>query len=136
NQDGSGFAQQAGVQLRTEDLAPATKDDPRGAGLAASALPITLAGLLPAIVLMLTLRREVWTRFAAVTVFAGLAGLTITALLRYVLGSIDTNFWGVACGLTLGILASGLTLLGLGSVFGRVGLGIGALLALLLGNPL
>ena len=42
---------------------PAAADDPRGAGLAASALPITLAGLLPAIALVFVLA-EVWTRFA------------------------------------------------------------------------
>jgi hypothetical protein len=135
-QVGTGIAQHAGVALKTEDVAPPTADDPRGAGLAASALPITLAGLLPAIALVLVLRREVWTRFAAVVVFAGVAGLTVAALLRFVLGSIDANFWGVACGLTLGVLASGLSMLGLGSLFGRAGLVAGALTALLLGNPL
>lgn len=136
NQVGTGIAQHAGVALRTEDVAPPTADDPRGVGLAASALPITLAGLLPAIALVLMLRREVWTRLTAAVVFAGLAGVTIAALLRFVLGSIDANFWGVAGGLTLGVLAPGLFMLGLGSVFGRVGLVAGALLALLLGNPL
>ena len=136
SQVGNGIAQHGGVQLKTEDVAPPTTDDPRGAGIAASALPITLAGLLPAIALVLLLRREVWTRFVAVVVFAGLAGVTIAALLRFVLGSIDANFWGVACGLTLGVLASGLSMLGLGSLFGRAGLVAGALIALLLGNPL
>ena len=135
-QIGTGIAQQTGVPLRTEDLAPPTADDPRGIGLAASALPITLAGLLPAIALILVLKREVWTRFAAAVVFAGVAGWTIAALLRYVFGSIDQNFWGVTGGLTLGVLAAGLSMLGLGSLFGRVGLALGALLALLLGNPL
>jgi hypothetical protein len=43
---------------------------------------------------------------------------------------------GVAAGLTLGLVAAGLSMLGLGSLFGRVGLAVGALLALLLGNPL
>src|SRR5690242_5651102 len=62
SQVGSGIAAHAGVQLRTEDMAPPTADDPRGTGLAASALPITLAGILPAIALVLVLRREVWTR--------------------------------------------------------------------------
>ena len=113
------------MPLATEDLAPPTADDPRGAGLAASALPITLAGMLPAIALVMVLKREVWTRFAAVVVFAGLAGVTIAALLRYVFGSIDQNFWGVAGGLTLGVLAAGLSMLGLGSLFGRVGLAVG-----------
>ena len=56
---------------------------------------------------MLVLRREVWTRFAAAVVFAGLAGWTIAALLRFVLGSIDANFWGVAGGLALGALRPG-----------------------------
>ena len=135
-QIGNGIAQRAGVPLNTEDLAPPAVDDPRGAGLAASALPITLAGLLPAVALVLALKREVWTRFAAVVIFSGLAGVSIAALLQYVLGSIDANFWGVAGGLTLGVLAAGLLMLGLGSMFGRVGLALGALTALLLGNPL
>jgi hypothetical protein len=135
-QIGTGIAAHAGVPLRTKDLAPPTKDDPRGAGLAASALPITLAGLLPAITLVFVLKREIWTRFAAVVAFSGVAGLTIAALMRYVLGSIEANLWGVAAGLTLGGLASGLAILGLGSLFGRTGLVVGSLIALLLGNPL
>jgi hypothetical protein len=135
-QMGNGIAQQAGVPLHTEDLAPPTAKDPRGAGLAASALPITLAGLLPGVALVLLLRRELWTRFVAAVVFAAGAGITIAALLRYVFGSIDQSIWGVAAGLTLGLLAAGLTMLGLGSLFGRVGLAVGALMALLLGNPL
>lgn len=135
-QIGSGIAQKTGAQLHVEDLAPPSADDPRGAGLAASALPITLAGLLPAIALMFALKREVWTRFAAAVIFSGVAGLSIAALLRWVLGSVEANFWGVTGALTLGVLATGLTLLGLGSLFGRVGLALGAVLALLLGNPL
>jgi hypothetical protein len=135
-QIGNGIGQQTGMPLRSEDLAPPTSDDSRGVGLAASALPLTLAGMLPAVALMLLLKREVWTRFTATVVFAGVAGATITALLRYVFGAIDQNLLGVAAGLTLGILAAGLTMLGLGSLFGRVGLALGALLALLVGNPL
>ncbi|MHC9291246.1 ABC transporter permease [Mycobacterium sp. LTG2003] len=136
NQVGSGIAAHSGVTLRTEDLAPPAKDDPRGAGIAASALPITLAGILPAVALVIALRREVWTRLTAGIVFSGVAGITIAALLYYVLGSIETNFWGVAAGLTLGVAAAGLFMLGLGSLFGKAGLAVGALLALLLGNPL
>ena len=133
---GAGMAQATGMPLRTEDLAPPTADDPRGAGLAASALPITLAGILPAIALMLMLSSEVWTRLTAAVVFAGVAGVSVAALLSYVLGSIDQNFWGVAAGLTLGVAAALLFMLGLGSLFGRAGLAVGAVLALLVGNPL
>ena len=135
-QIGTELSRQTGVALRTDDLAPPTTRDPRGAGLAASALPITLAGILPAVALVLALRREVWTGFAAAVVFSGVAGLTIAALLRYVLGSVDQNFWGVAAGLTLGVSAALLFIFGLGSLFGRAGLVVGAVLALLIGNPL
>ncbi|EJZ09368.1 hypothetical protein MFORT_22580, partial [Mycolicibacterium fortuitum subsp. fortuitum DSM 46621 = ATCC 6841 = JCM 6387] len=86
--------------------------------------------------LVLALRREVWTRLTAAIAFSALAGITVAALLRYVFGSIDSNLWGVAAGLTLGIAAAGLLMLGLGSLFGKVGLAVGAALALLLGNPL
>jgi hypothetical protein len=79
--------------------------------------------------------RQVWLRFTVTVVFCGVA-LTIAALLRYLFGSIDQNFWGVTAGLTLGALATGLALLGLGSLSGRPGLAIGALVAVLLGNPL
>ena len=133
---GNQMSRQIGAPLRIEDLAPPTARDPRGAGLAASALPLTLAGLLPAIALVLLLPTQHWTRFAAAVVFAGVAGLTIAALLRFVLGSVDQNFWGVAVGLSLGVAAALLFVLGLGSLFGRAGLAAGNLLALLVGNPL
>ena len=134
-QIGNGIAQHAGVPLRTEDLAPPTADDPRGVGLAASALPITLAGLLPAIALVLVLKREVWTRLVPRSCSPAWPDGPIAALLRYVFGSIDQNFWGVAGGLTLGVLAAGLFMLGLGSLFGRVGLATGAALRRAAGQP-
>lgn len=135
-QVGSGIAQHSGMQITTTDLAPPKATDPRGAGLAASALPITLASILPAIALVLALREQVWMRYAAALLFAGLMGVTAAGLLRYPLGSTDQNFWGVAGGLALGIAAALLFVLGLGSLFGRAGLAIGSGLAVLIGNPL
>ncbi|BCI51255.1 membrane protein [Mycolicibacterium litorale] len=133
---GTGMAAQTGNAPVIEDVAPLPTADPRGAGLAASALPITLAGIVSAVALVLALRREIWTRLTAAVVFSAVAGWTIAALLYYVLGSFDQNFWGVTAALTLGLLACGLPILGLGSLFGRIGLACGAVLALLIGNPL
>ncbi|MCB0925336.1 MAG: ABC transporter permease [Mycobacterium sp.] len=135
NQVGAGLAAQSGAPLRTQDLAPLPAGDPRGVGLAASALPLTLAGLLPAYVFVLLFKREVWLRFASTVVFAGVAALTVALLLRYLFGSIDQNLWGVTAGLVLGALAMGLPVLGLGSLFGKAGLGVGAAVTMLLGNP-
>ncbi|EJZ09428.1 hypothetical protein, partial [Mycolicibacterium vaccae] len=133
---GAQMGTRANLPVQTVDLAPMPDRDPRGAGLAASALPLSLAGLLPAVALLLVLPREPWTRLVAAVVFSGVAGVTIAALLRFVFGSVDDNFWGVAAGLTLGVAAALLAILGLGSLFGRAGLVTGALLAVLVGNPL
>ncbi|HET9874672.1 MAG TPA: ABC transporter permease [Mycobacterium sp.] len=135
-QIGDGIAAHTGTPLHTEDLAPLPPNDSRGTALAASTLPVTLAGLLPAIVLLLVFPRQVWLRFVATAVFSVLAALTLAVLLRHVFGSIDHNFTGVAAGLTLGILAMSLSVLGLGSLFGWIGLGLGVVVAVLLGNPL
>lgn len=135
-QVGSGIAQHTGAPMRTVDLVPLPPDDPRGTGLGASALPLALAGLLPAVVLVIVFPQQVWLRFGATVVFVGVVALTVAGVLHYVFGSIETNFWGVTAGLTLGALATALTLLGLGSLFGRVGLGVGSAAVMLLGNPL
>ena len=135
-QMGQQLGMHTGMPVTIEDLAPPTPDDSRGAGLAASALPLTLAGLLPAIALVLAFPRAPGLQFGAALASAALSGVTIAVLLRYVLGSTTTNFWGVAGGLTLGVGAALLLLLGLGALFGKAGLGVGALLAVLVGNPL
>jgi len=119
-QFGNGMAQQTGVPLHTEDLAPPPSGDPRGTGLAAAALPITLAGFLPVVALTLVVRRDVRIRIAATSAFSGLAALMIAAVMRYALGSIDQNFWAVAGGLTLGALAAGLLEIGRASCRERV----------------
>ncbi|MCV7343351.1 Ig-like domain-containing protein [Mycolicibacterium rhodesiae] len=124
------------VPLRTEDLAPPTAQDPRGAGLIASGLPITLAGLLPAILLVLLLPTQIWLRTLALLIFSATAAVAITAVLWWVVGSVDGNAGGVAAALMLGLAGAGLAVLGLGTLFGRIGLGLGSALALLLGNPL
>lgn len=136
NQVGTALATRAEMPLRVEDLAPLPARDPRGGGLAASALPLTLAGLLPAAILLLAFPNRIWLRLAALVAAAVVAAATIALLLTYALGSIDDNLLGVTAGLTLGVLATGLTLLGLGSLFGRIGLAAGSAVAVLVGNPL
>lgn len=132
----TGLAAHTGATLHTEDLAPLPARDPRGGGLAASALPLTLAGLLPAAVLLLVFPTRAWVRLAALVAAAVSAAVTVALLLAYVFGSVEHNLLGVTAGLTLGVLATGLALLGLGSMFGRVGLGVGSAVAMLIGNPL
>jgi hypothetical protein len=133
---GQQLAARSGSQARVEDLAPLPSSDPRGLGLAGAGLPIVIGGLVSALLLVRRFPGRPWLRVTAATGFAVLAGLALAAILQFWFGSIDQALVRVALGLSLGIGAISLLLLGLESLFGRVGFGLGAAVVLLLGNPL
>ena len=133
---GQQLAARQGVQASVQDLAPLPSDDPRGLGLAGAGLPLVIGGLVPALLLIRGFPGRPWLRVAAGTAFAALAGFALAAILQFWFGSIDGAVVRVGLGLSLGIGAICLLLLGLGSVFGMPGYGVGAAGVMLLGNPL
>ena len=72
--------QQAGVAVR--DLVPLPADDPRGAGLAAGALPLVLGGIMAA-GLLTSLVVGVARRLAGALAFAVTGALALTAILQF-----------------------------------------------------
>ena len=133
---GQQLAARSGGQARVEDVAPLPSSDPRGLGLAGAGLPLVIGGIVSALLLARRLPGRPWLRVTAATGFAVLAGFALAAILQFWFGSIDGALLRVGLGLSLGIGAVSLLLLGLESVLGRVGLGLGAAVVLLLGNPL
>jgi hypothetical protein len=124
-----------GQPAPVEDVVAAPEQDPRGTGLAATILPLVLAAMVAAAALTLTVSHLGW-RMVGLALFALVAGVTATAIVQLWLGALDGPFWGNAGVLALTLLAVGGLLAGLGAAFGRVGLGAGAAIVLLLGNPL
>jgi hypothetical protein len=120
------------------DLVPFTQDDPRGAGLSAAALPMILGSLFPAIVLtrLFPGHRGLRTRVAGVIAFSLVAGTAITAFLQFATGTVDGNFALTSLGLSLGMAALATTFIGLESLVGFAGIGIGSAVMMLMGNPL
>lgn len=133
---GEALGAQAGMPVTTEDLVPLPEGDPRGAGLAAAALPIALGGVLPAVALARRLPRRTWLRVATASAYALVAGTTLAAVLDAGYGATAGDLGPVALGLALGIAAIALTLLGLEQLAGTGGLVAGAVLVVLVGNPL
>jgi hypothetical protein len=133
---GQQLASRQGGQARVEDLAPLPSADPRGLGLAGAGLPLAIGGLVPALALIRRFPRRPWLRVTAATAFAVLTGFTMAAILQFWFRSIDGALVHVGLGLSLGIGAIGLLVLGLGSLFGIAGYAVGAAIVLLLGNPL
>ncbi len=117
------------------DVVPLTPVDPRGSGFAVAGLPLALGGLLGGVLIWLLVAGR-GQRLAALVGYAALAGVAITAVLDSWLGILAGSFvteWAV---ISTALLATGAILVGLGSMLGRAGVALGAVLTLLLGNPL
>ncbi|MBX9427504.1 hypothetical protein [Streptomyces lateritius] len=128
-------AQGAGTAVAPRDLVPLSADDPRGAGLAAGALPLVMGGLLAALLLTRLVRGSV-RRVTGALAFAVTGGLAVAAILQFWLGSLDGSYAANAGAIALTIAAIALTILGLESLLGYVGFGLGAATMMLIGNPL
>jgi hypothetical protein len=126
----------AGDTVTYADVVPLTADDPAGAGLTALALPIMFGGMASAVTLVNVARRSRTRRVVASVAFSALAGIAATAVLQLGLGSVDGSFWLTAAGIGLGVAGVSLTVLGLESLLGYAGLGLGAVLMLFVANPL
>ncbi|WP_329343630.1 hypothetical protein OG252_45160 [Streptomyces sp. NBC_01352] len=132
------LAKQQQADVTVTDLRPFTADDPRGAGLSSAALPMIFGGMIPAMLLSRLFPGHAgrWLRLTGTIAFAAVAGFAVAALLQYGTGSLSGNYWITSLGLSLGMAALALTLLGLQSLMGMTGYGLGAAVIMLLGNPL
>jgi hypothetical protein len=131
---GLGQAGKPSAPVLVRDLAALPADDPRGAGLAAGALPLVMGGLLAAVLLTRLVRGTV-RRVTGALAFAATSGLAVAAILQFWLGSLSGSYPANAGAVALTIAATALTVLGLESLLGYTGIGIGAVAMMLIGNP-
>jgi hypothetical protein len=124
-----------GTDVVVHDLKPLPDHDSRGM----SSMWVVLGTVVPSMTFgaMLTLMGGALparTRWLALAAFAPLAGLMSAFTADVVVGALDGAFWavaGVASVLALGVAAA---VHGLGRSFGVAGIGLGALVLLLLGQ--
>ncbi|MFF5075433.1 hypothetical protein ACFY36_00135 [Actinoplanes sp. NPDC000266] len=127
---------QAGTSsVAVRDVVALPADDPRGAGLTAAALPLVMGGMLTA-VLLTNLLRGTSRRVTGALVFAVTGGLAMAAILQFWFGSLDGSYLANSGAIALTIAATAMTLLGLEALLGYAGFGVGALIMMLVGNPL
>jgi hypothetical protein len=132
-----GQAQTPGASLTVpvRDVVPLPADDPRGAGLAASAFPLVMGGMLAATVLT-QLLLGTGRRVIGALAFAMTGGLAMAAILQFWFGSLAGPYFVNSGAIALSIAAISMAILGLESLLGIAGLGLGAATMLLVGNPL
>ncbi|MBZ9638819.1 hypothetical protein [Streptomyces sp. PSKA30] len=132
------LAEQQQVDVTVTDLKPFPEDDPKGAGFSSATLPMIFGGMIPAVALsrLFPGHSGLRLRLAGGISFALVAGFAVAALLQFGTGSLSGNYWITSLGISLGMTALSLTLLGLESLMGMAGFGLGAAVIMFLGNPL
>lgn len=119
----------------TEDVRPGPAEDPRGLGFTASILPLIITSIAAAGVLGTAIASTAGRVIGAV-IFAVVGGIAAAAIIKSWFGSLDGDVLANAAVIATTLASITFALLGLMSVAGRVGLGIGAALMIVVGNPL
>lgn len=121
------------------DIVPAAAADQTGAAFSFTLLPLMLSSLIAGVVLTMRVP-DPSRRAAALAAFGIGGGLASAAVAHTWLGVIPGNFVAIACAMGLAALAAAAGVAGLahfGARFGKrhVGLGVGGVIIMLLGNP-
>ena len=132
---GSGL-EQSGQEVTYDELAATTEDDPSGVGVSTLGLPLVFGGMATAALLLMAYTGPVRLRLAGAATVAVLGGLVAAAVLQLGFGAFDGPYWEIAGSIAFGIFAISSVVLGLGTLLGGAGIGIGALTMLLVANPL
>jgi hypothetical protein len=130
----SGLGQEQGQVVPVETVVPLPAGDPRGVGLGAALLPLLIGAVAP-VVAMARVVRGSWRRLVGVLAVAVTAGAALAAMLHW-FGAFEGSYLLDAAAMAAVIAAMGTALLGLYSVAGFAGLGLGVALFMLVGNPL
>ncbi|MEV5314231.1 ABC transporter permease [Streptomyces sp. NPDC052610] len=130
----NGQAAAEGTQVATVDVVPAPENDPRGAALGASVLPLTMAGMAAGAAVTLLGMRGM-RAVAALVGASALVGLAAAAIAHSWLGVLTGDWWAEAGVLGLATLAVSGGVAGLAALLGPAGIGLASAVVMLLGNP-
>ena len=128
-------ADPASVKVEVTDVVPLSDDDPNGAGLASSAFPLAMGGMIGGILISLLVAGPV-RRLAALGGFAVASGLVVALIMQTWFGYLQGSFWSNALAMGLTMLATGAFITGCTSLIGRAGIALGSVTTLFIGNPL
>ena len=133
-QIGEGLSQ-TGQPIHYTDVAPLTTKDPSGSAISMLTLPMIFGGMSSAVAFSTVFKKSRHKQIIGAIGVAILGGLIASATLYFGFGAFEANFWPTTV-IMLGIAAISLTVLGLNSLLGFAGIGLGAVLMLFVANPL
>jgi hypothetical protein len=123
------------VTVEVTDVVPLSDRDPNGSGLIAASFPLVLGGMLGGILISL-LVVGVARRLTALAVYAVVAGTLVAVIMQGLFGVLQGSFLLNAVALALSMLATSSLIVGFTALIGPRGIAIGAVISMLLGNPI
>lgn len=122
-------------QVKITDVVPLSDDDPTGAGLAIAGLPLTLGGIVGGVLTSMRIRSR-RMRLVGTIVYGVVGGLALALIMQTWFGILQGNFAINALAIGLSIAATVGLINGFVSLIGPAGIAIGAVLTMLIGNPI
>ena len=122
-------------EVTVTDVVPLADSDPTGAGLASASFPLAIGGMLGGILLSLLVAGAV-RRLVGLLVFGVASGALAALVMQTWFGLLQGDWLLNAAALGLGMMATAAFITGMNAVFGRPGLGIGAIVTILIANPI
>jgi hypothetical protein len=117
------------------DVVALAKDDPTGAGLNAAGFPLVLGGMLGGILVSLLVVGAA-RRLLALLVYGAGAGAVVTLVLQTWLHILQRDWLLNAAAIGLAMLATAALVVGCNALLGRLGIAVGAVISLLVANPI
>jgi hypothetical protein len=116
-------------------VVPLSPDDPTGAGLGSAGFPLVLGGVLGGVLVSLLVAGAA-RRVLALLLYGGAAGVLVPLVLQSWLHILQRDWLLNAAAIGLATLATAALLVGCTAVLGRAGIALGAVISLLVANPI
>jgi hypothetical protein len=117
------------------DVVPFSDSDARGVKLSVAAFPLVLGGMAGAVLISFGVTRASH-RIAALVTYAVVGGLLLGAILQGMFGALQGSYWTNAAAIGLALVAITAPIVGLRSLIGAPGIGVGVVLMMLVANPI
>jgi hypothetical protein len=130
-----GVPAEAVPTVEVTDVVPLAAADPRGTGLSTLSFPLVIGGMIGGIVVTL-LVAGVWRRLAASVVYGLAAGVVVVAITQGWFGILQGDAVLNTVAVATAVLAITVFIVGMTSLMGPRGIAVGAILSLLVGNPI
>lgn len=123
------------ITVKVTDIVPLTAQDPRGVGLTAASFPLVLGGIIGGVLISL-LVTGVWRRLVSVITYSVVAGFSIVAIMQGWFGVLQGDYWINSLAVSLAMAATASFIVGMNALIGRIGIAVGSVITMLIGNPL